>query len=306
MKPIAAILLIAAVAVTALDWLCGLGLPPPVTILESSDDSSRFRLRPYLDMEFEGYSARTRPVRLLTDGEGFRIGPNDVEVGAPYETLVFGDEFVFGEGLEAGETYPARFEAKYREVYREELKVRNAAVPGYSLRESVERLISALNSKRPPFDWFLFISPNDLGGADSVTPWELPLSSGSLLRLSRLWDSWTKSSPQMSAKDVGVLAARLGEAMAPRRGSASCVVAIVPESGAPVRAADLLTSAAGCVRQDAGRQLAEDSAGYYQPGSRLLSVEGAKFLAIRSIVPLSSTFQRSRPNAVHPSVDNPQ
>jgi len=305
-KPIAALLLGLVVAIVALDWLCGLGLPPPVTILQASEDSGGFRLRPYLDIPFEGYSVRTQPVRLLTDGEGFRIGPNDVEIGAPYETFIFGDEFILGEGLEAGDTYPARFEAKYREIYREELKVRNASVPGYGLRESVERVISALASKHKPFDWFLFIAANDLGGADSAASWKSPLHSRLLLRFGRIRDSWTKSSPQMSAKNIGDLAFRLGEAAGPRRGSASCVIAVIPDSGAPVRAADLLASAAGCVRQDVGRQLAEDPVSYYQEGSRLLSAEGAKFLALKSIIPLSATFQRSRSNTARPSVDNPQ
>ncbi|MCW5829884.1 MAG: SGNH/GDSL hydrolase family protein [Deltaproteobacteria bacterium] len=291
---IASIVLLWGVA----EWLAGLGLPPrpEERLLRIKPDRSyRFAVQPYLDMQFEGFTRRRKPVRIITDGEGFRVGPEETETGVTHRLFVFGDEWVFGEGLEAAETFPAHVGVAYFRAYNEQIRVHNAGVPGYNVRLSLERLLHQIR-KGEPFDWVLVLSEDDLrppAGNATLAYWGGALRS----RLTGRWGYWSDRRRQSRTdlhENSQTLAPLIDELSTLAKNfplPLPCVVVVPVDSALHTHVADQIARAARCQVQEGGKQLSVQIPSPYQPGGWLPTAEAADYLATRFMVSLSAALQ---------------
>ncbi len=269
----------------------------------------RYGLRASLDMAFAGFRAPAKPVRLLTDGRGFRVGPSDVDVESRYRMYVFGDELVFGEGLESHETFPAQFEKRYRDIYKEPYRVHNAGVPGYNLRLSLERLIGELETGRE-FDWYLAISDDDLNPVPAdieISAWAGPLRSNIARRLG-LAASQFRARGAKRHETLDTLApviSRLGKASETGGLKHPCVVALVTPSRLHQRIAHDIVLAGRCHRHDVWKILDNEYEVNFQPSRpQRLTADGAGLMSLHSLTALSASFH-FRPKVVAPVENQP-
>lgn len=85
---------------------------------------------------------------VATDANGFRIGSNSYQ-GKARDIVFLGDSVPFGWGARADDTVPSRFARLLDSNARGETGVINAAVPSYSLYQSVRRYVREVDAKFP-------------------------------------------------------------------------------------------------------------------------------------------------------------
>lgn len=150
-----------AVAFTIVEIVLRMTRPPSegAAFFDKAPDGLEvpYVLRAGAEVRFEGHYVPIPATTVRINQQGLRA---DREYATPKPSgirriLVLGDSFVFGSGVESGETFAARLESA-----RRGLEVLNLGVPGYTSTHAVE-LLAKRGLRFEPDGVVLFISDND-------------------------------------------------------------------------------------------------------------------------------------------------